>query len=166
MEQALCIPPFSYNWCFALQFSRALLKLQRFLCSLQFRLVDYCGPCINYRPVTNSTDFVTCISTLEPRFLLWRDQKTCRLRAVSVFLQIQWGNCKRAERKSSAEAARRKKQGCLSPLEPSVTCVVIFVSRAFRLRDLEKREPFRSLENLKLQGKNLEKEQLDQKNGI
>lgn len=63
-------------------------------------------------------------------------------------------------RASSGEATRRQKRGAAAPeekrdiavfsplprLAPSVTCMIILVSRTFRTTDLEKREtPVRSL---------------------
>lgn len=52
-----------------------------------------------------------------------------RLRAVSIVLQVQRGECTRARAAGPRDA--RNKGGSLSCLAPSVTCVVIFGSRAF-----------------------------------
>ena len=76
-----------------------------------------------------------------------------RLRAVSLFLHIWWGECTRArassETRETRTAAREEKRetlfSCLSRLAPQVTRVVICVSRAFCLTDQEKRETSRSL---------------------
>ena len=78
-----------------------------------------------------------------------------KLRAVSLFLQIQWGECTLAQAAKPRDARngggspRRKKSdslfSCLSRLAPSITRVVIYVSRAFCSMDQEKRETARSI---------------------
>ena len=78
-----------------------------------------------------------------------------KLRAVSLFLQIQWGKCtlaragKPRDARNEGGSPRRKKSdslfSCLSRLAPSITRVVIYVSRAFCSMDQEKRESARSI---------------------
>ena len=72
------------------------------------------------------------------------------LRAVSLFLQIYWGECTRARRET--------RKTCLSRLAPSVTRVVICVSRAFCSMDQEKRDTARSLVRPWTGEKNLQKD--------
>ena len=78
-----------------------------------------------------------------------------KLRAVSLFLQIHWGECtlaraaKPRDARNEGGSPRRKKSNslfsCLSCLAPSITRVVIYVSRAFCSMDQEKRESARSI---------------------
>ena len=78
-----------------------------------------------------------------------------KLRAVSLFLQIQWGECTRAQAAKPRDARnegcslKRKKSdslfSCLSRLAPSITRVFICVSRVFCSMDQEKRETARSI---------------------
>ena len=77
-----------------------------------------------------------------------------KLRAVSLFLQIQWGECtlaraaKPQDVRNEGGSPRRKKSNslfsCLSCLAPSTTREVIYASRAFCSMDQEKRETARS----------------------
>ena len=77
----------------------------------------------------------------------------CRLRAVSLFLhEIVRGVHARA----SVERRSRETR-CLSRLAPSVTRVVIWVSRAFCSTDQEKRETARSLLFVRIRGKKKDK---------
>ena len=78
-----------------------------------------------------------------------------KLRAVSLFLQIQWGECtlaraaKPRDARNEGGSPRGKKSNslfsCLSCLAPSTTREVIYASRAFCSMDQEKRETARSI---------------------
>ena len=78
-----------------------------------------------------------------------------KLLAVSLSLQIQWGECtlaraaKPRDARNEGGSPRRKKSdslfSCPSCLAPSTTRVVIYASRAFCSMDQEKRETARSI---------------------
>ena len=78
-----------------------------------------------------------------------------KLRAVSLFLQIQWGECTHAraakprDARNEGGSPKRKKSdslfSCLSRLAPSITRVVTYVSRAFCSMDQEKKKTARSV---------------------
>ena len=76
-----------------------------------------------------------------------------RLRAVSLFLQ----KIVRGVHARASVERRSRETRCLSRLAPSVTCVVICVSRAFCSTDQEKRETARSLLFVRIRGKKKEK---------
>ena len=76
-----------------------------------------------------------------------------RLRAVSLFLQ----EIVRGVHPRASVEQRSRETRCLSRLAPSVTRVVIWVSRAFCSTDQEKRETARSLLFVRIRGKKKDK---------
>ena len=83
---------------------------------------------------------------------IFRRCRNHRLRAVSLFFRFIKGSARASERWAEKPRDARNEGGSLSHLAPSVTRVVICVSRAFCSTDQEKRETARSLQKSALLG--------------
>ena len=84
------------------------------------------GPCISREPETRNAPKIDCEKSL-------------------FFFRFSKGSARARERLAAKPRDARNEDGSLSLLAPSVTRVVICVSRAFCSTDQEKRETARSL---------------------
>ena len=102
--------------------------------------------CLKHGAIQDSSSNAPDVIVTRPSKASWG--KWNKLRAVSLFLQIKWGECTRArtakprDAKNEGGSPKRKKSYSLFScrLAPSITRVVIYVSRAFCSMDQEKRE--------------------------